>query len=44
MVFVNQHSPLLENESEELGTTMVVSSAQHIKKRVEEGQEGEKDD
>ena len=44
VVFVNQHSPLLENESEELGTTMVVSSAQHIKKRVEEGQEGEKDD
>ena len=36
VVFVNQESPLLENEDEELGHTMVVSSTQHIKQRLEE--------
>ena len=38
MVFINQESPLLDNEEEELGTTMIVSSTQHIKKRIEEGE------
>tara|TARA_S200000501_G_scaffold186188_1_gene175079 strand:- start:39 stop:281 length:243 start_codon:yes stop_codon:yes gene_type:complete len=36
VVFINQESPLLEDENEELGTTMIVSSTQHIKKRIEE--------
>ena len=42
MVFINQESPLLDNEEEELGTTMIVSSTQHIKKRMEE-EDGEVD-
>ena len=39
VVFINQNSPLLENEDEELGNTMIVSTTQHIKKRLEEGEE-----
>ena len=41
VVFVNQDSPLLEEEDEnvELGTTMLVSSTQRIKRKLEE--EGE---
>ena len=42
MVFIIQESPLLDNEEEELGTTMIVSSTQHIKKRMEE-EDGEVD-
>jgi len=36
VVFINQDSPLLEDEDEELGTTMIVSSTQYIKNRMEE--------
>ena len=42
VVFVNQDSPLLEDENVELGTTMLVSSTQRIKRKLEE--EGEEDD
>tara|TARA_A100001515_G_C4518517_1_gene192580 strand:+ start:146 stop:397 length:252 start_codon:yes stop_codon:yes gene_type:complete len=37
VVFINQDSPLLNDEDEELGHTMVVSSAQYIKNKIEEG-------
>ena len=33
VVFVNQDSPLLEDENVELGTTMLVSSTQRIKRK-----------
>ena len=39
VVYVNQDSPLLKDENEELGTTMIVSSTQYIKKRIQEGEE-----
>tara|TARA_B100001564_G_scaffold356236_1_gene369998 strand:+ start:648 stop:899 length:252 start_codon:yes stop_codon:yes gene_type:complete len=39
VVYINQDSPLLKNEDEELGNTMIVSTAQYIKKRIEEGKE-----
>jgi hypothetical protein len=42
VVFVNQDSPLLEDENVELGTTMLVSSTQRIKRKLEE--EGEDND
>jgi len=42
MVFINQESPLLVDESVELGTTMMVNTTQRIKKALE--QQGEKDD
>ena len=42
VVFVNQDSPLLEDENVELGTTMLVSSTQRIKRKLEE--EGEEND
>ena len=35
VVFINQDSPLLNDEDEELGHTMVVSSV--IKNKIEEG-------
>ena len=35
VVFVNQESPLLEDENIELGTTMVVNTTQRIKKYLE---------
>ena len=35
VVFVNQESPLLKDESVELGTTMVVNTTQRIKKYLE---------
>ena len=41
VVFINQDSPLLESEDEELGNTMIVSTTQHIKKRLEEGEEND---
>ena len=37
VVFINQDSPLLNDEDEQLGHTMVVSSAQYIKNKIEEG-------
>ncbi len=40
--FINQDSPLLKDENEELGHTMVVSSTQYIKNKIEE--EGKEDD
>ena len=42
VVFINQDSPLLKDENEELGHTMVVSSTQYIKNKIEE--EGKEDD
>ena len=42
VVFINQESPLLKDESVELGTTMLVNTTQRIKKALE--QQGEKDD
>ena len=36
VVFVNQESPLLEDENIELGTTMLVNTTQRIKKVLEE--------
>ena len=44
VVFINQESTLLKNEKEKLGTTMMVSSAQRVKKRLEEQEGEEKDD
>ena len=35
VVFVNQESPLLEDENVQLGTTMLVNSTQRIKKFLE---------
>ena len=35
MVFVNQESPLLEDENIELGTTMLVNTTQRIKEALE---------
>ena len=35
VVFVNQESPLLDDENIELGTTMVVNTTQRIKKYLE---------
>ena len=35
VVFINQESPLLDDENTELGTTMVVNTAQRIKKYLE---------
>jgi len=34
-VFINQESPLLDDENTELGTTMVVNTTQRIKKYLE---------
>ena len=42
IVFINQESPLLKDESVELGTTMLVNTTQRIKKALE--QQGEKDE
>ena len=42
VVFINQESPLLDDENTELGTTMLVSSTQRIKRKLEE--EGEDND
>ena len=42
VVFINQESPLLEDENVQLGTTMLVNSTQRIKKALE--QQGEEDD
>ena len=42
VVFINQESPLLKDESVELGTTMLVNTTQRIKKAL--AQQGEKDD
>lgn len=39
VVFVNQESPLLEDENIELGTTMLVNTTQRIKKVLEEKDE-----
>ena len=44
MVFVNQDSPLLEDENVELGTTMLVSSTQRIKRKLEEEGEDKMDE
>ena len=44
VVIVNQESTLLKNEKEKLGTTMMVSSTQRVKKRLEEQEGEEKDD
>lgn len=41
VVFVNQDSPLLEDENVELGTTMLVSSTQRIKRKLEEGEDND---
>ena len=41
---INQQSTLLKNEKEKLGTTMMVSSTQRVKKRLEEQEGEEKDD
>ncbi len=35
VVFINQESPLLDDENTELGTTMVVNTTQRIKKYLE---------
>lgn len=39
MVFINQESPLLDNEDEQLGTTMLVNTTQRIKKYLENKEE-----
>lgn len=39
VVFINQDSPLLDDEDKELGHTMIVSSTQYVKKKIEEGEE-----
>ena len=39
VVFINQDSPLLDDEGKELGHTMIVSSTQYVKKKIEEGEE-----
>jgi len=39
VVFINQDSPLLDDEDKELGHTMIVSSTQYIKNKIKEGEE-----
>ena len=38
VVFVNQESPLLEDENVQLGTTMLVNSTQRIKQLEQQGE------